>query len=638
LREISRFLGSVWAKTGFIRFSCFIVGTGTALFFWPLIHLPFSNPFHVVGPCALAGFNPQTDVCRMGLFLLAPAVCWFLILPFAAKRANFPPGSDPAPFHGGPWLVAALLVYAFLLAVNVPTYHSFGRFDAYHEGESLGSALSLEAGQVPYRDFLFFHGWFQDPGRAVLAFHFFGRSIGAVRCLESLCKGLTWMFLALLLRAIWPSKPSRAFLSLSVLALFQVGFAFNVFFENFILHPSPDAATDLFVRFQSFLKPMELLIVPPRDLVPLAYGGLLLALWRNWLRPERDRGIFWTLVFGFSFLPFLSMVCSVDRGYCLFTVGLVAAFFLRGMGMPPNINPVKLLITVVLGAVAGIGLWGWLLRWDFGDFFTYVFWVLPRTKELSDKNGPYPIGDPAFLIAALAMAGVVFTEILRFCDADGKAAYFRGAFPSAILGLWSLLYFRGALARPDWEHILYGLDVFWIWVFSRFFEWKDRRFRLGRTAGGTLVLCVLLAGLGAVHFIRWDGTRQNFPWNVPDQSYLNGEQKTVVEFLSSRLKPGETFFTLTSEASWYYLLNRPCPTPFPYLWTAAPEAFQRREVESLEQAKVRYVIYRDGDWSESIDGIPNEARFPVLSAYLRDHYAPWETLGRCEIWRLKKKS
>ncbi len=538
--------------------------------------------------------------------------------------------------------MGGLLCYALVLAVNMPTYHSFGRFDAYHEGESLGAALSLQAGQAPYQDFLFFHGIFQDPGRSVLAFHLFGRSIGAARTLESICKILTWLALALFLKSLWPSRPSRAFISLSVLALFQVGFIFNLFFENFIARPSPETAVALFAKTQPYLKPFELLIVTPRDLIPMVYSLVLISFWREARRPIRRRGLLLFLAFCFSFLPFLGLVYSVDRGYCLLAIFLAASLGFAAMGIKIK-KRAAFVGASVLGLLCGAGLLGWLIHWNFADFFNYVFWILPRTKELSDKNGPYPITDPSFLAVALLMAALLFREVREMTGVlsrDGNLyLYFQRRFPQGLLIFWSLLCFRGAFVRPDWEHVIYGLDFFWILILFRLFEWKDRWMASGRQRFDWKIpgLCFLLAGLSFVHFARWDGARQNFPLKVPDDNFMTDDQKAVAAYFNQRLGPKESFFTLTSEAGWYYFLDRVCPTPFPYIWTAAPDLYQRQVVEDLESQKIRLVIYRDADWSYRIDGIPNDEKFPIISAYLRKAFRPLKTLGGCEIWTRKKE-
>ena len=158
-----------------------------------------------------------------------------------------------------------LLGYAVLLAINTPTYHAFGKFDPYHEGESLGSAISYLAGQQPYHDFVFFHGLIQDPLRSVWAFEIFGKSIGAERSFESFAKVVLWVLLAVFLDRLFQKKVWMVFFVLSFLAVLHVSFFFNVFGTFLLPNLSPDSIADHFLNHRSFWEGFNFLILTARD-------------------------------------------------------------------------------------------------------------------------------------------------------------------------------------------------------------------------------------------------------------------------------------------------------------------------------------------------------------------------------------
>ena len=58
-------------------------------------------------------------------------------------------------------------------------------------------------------------------------------------------------------------------------------------------------------------------------------------------------------------------------------------------------------------------------------------------------------------------------------------------------------------------------------------------------------------------------------------------------------------------------------------------------VKDLSAKKVKWVLYKDDDWSDWIDGISNVEKFPVVSQFVRDHYRPFKNVGGNDIWVLK---
>gem|GEM_PF-2244649 len=176
----------------------FLAGAALARLLWDHISLPFSNPHEVVGLLAISGYNPDNNVVRFACFVIVPILILVLAYALTAKRMSFlwsSQGIDPesAPKKTGRriWRVAGVAgIFAFVILgrLNLPTDLACWPLDTFHEGEVLGPAMSWLDGQTPYGDFAVLHGVFQDPLRAVIAFRLFGRSIGAVRTLQSILK------------------------------------------------------------------------------------------------------------------------------------------------------------------------------------------------------------------------------------------------------------------------------------------------------------------------------------------------------------------------------------------------------------------------------------------------------------------
>ena len=100
--------------------------------------------------------------------------------------------------------------------------------------------------------------------------------------------------------------------------------------------------------------------------------------------------------------------------------------------------------------------------------------------------------------------------------------------------------------------------------------------------------------------------------------------RTVSDYVSSRLRPDETFFDFTNRGALYFLLDR--DVPIRQMEVAFYETPQRqREVIArlASNPKVRLaVVPRPGDPTVMVDGVPNEARAPEVWEYLQARFRP----------------
>ena len=192
----------------FFLFTIFIIGILLGLFFWNKIKLPFQNPWDLIGPLTIIKFNPANNLIRFINFILSPVLILIAFYFLKTKKTNdycFRKNERSIKIQKENSLTfstfqkiffcSIIIFFSIIVAMNIPTYHSSGLFDTFHEGESIGSSISYLAGKSPYKDYLFCHGLFQDPLRSVIAFKIFGKSIGAVRTLESIIKIISFVLL-----------------------------------------------------------------------------------------------------------------------------------------------------------------------------------------------------------------------------------------------------------------------------------------------------------------------------------------------------------------------------------------------------------------------------------------------------------
>ncbi|HTA76897.1 MAG TPA: hypothetical protein VK791_07060 [bacterium] len=638
-----------WGILCLVFFASIGLGYGA----WNYIALPFSNPLEVVGPPTVAGLNPYDGILRFGFFIFLPVVS--LSALYFGKPAGFkkripawlPQKSDSEAgktrfFSKFNFLLAG---FALLLALNIPTYHAFGRFDQFHEGESLGTAISLMDNQVPYRDFFFFHGVIQDPERSVWAFSLFGQSIGAQRTIESTFKVMTWILLAFFFARYFSTNRVLALTALLATAVFSVPFLFDVGVEPFVSPHDPQNIVSVFMKWEPWLSSLHWIILSGRDLLSVGFLFALLFILEEVRRhePRENKLVLVLPVFCFSFVPWLALAHSVDRGIYLLAAGCIfSVWFILGFRKKRDFLR-SYVLGASVGCATGFVVLGYFLKWNYSGFVQFVFIDLPRYKLLTDEL-TYPIHDPRFVLVLLILAFYLFRlfeKMLRMVLGSKLSLgntlttlLLEDGIQIALLML-SLFCFRNVLERPVLDHLAY--NFLWVFLLILFDIFKlvspvAKDEFLSKWMMAARFLSFIFVALTLYRLVEFDQWGRNFPLKTDDAAFISDNQSQVTAFLKKELKDGEPFFAFSNDASWYYLLNRPCPTAYPSLWVASPKVLQMRVVESLEQKKIRLILYKNSHWSSSIDDIPDTQRFPVINSYIRDRYKPYKKIADQEIW------
>ena len=575
----------------------YVAGFLAGLALWSHISLPVHNPWGVVGLPAVQGFHPANNIVRFLALIACPALALLAAHRVWPGRLAAAARQEPVREAGRPLGGALLVGLAALAGFNIPTYHAWGPMNRFHEGESLGTAVSHLHGKVPYEDYLFVHGVYQDPVRSAAAFRLFGRSIGSARALESVGKILSFALLGWLLWELFERRWRAAYGALLVVV---------------VLHG--------LVALEAMWLPLAPLRLLPRDVTAVAF---LVALVRLYRRPDAGAGA----LFAASFVPVASFGYSIDRGFFLTATAVVGLALLRLLVRREG----RFWLPVLAGAAAGTAVVGWLLQWRFAEFARFTFLIMPRYKEWMDGIA-FPIGQaPMWGICALAAANLF--QLTRCFLAEGGRQFLRKYFLELCLFCLSVFYFRAALGRADFVHVSVNSWPTYLLAFRLLVEPWLR----GRVVGWALKAgAVGLAAVCLVQIPRAGLWGQNFPVGRPDSKYLPPDYLQAAELVRQNLGPGESFFTLTSEALWYYLVDRPCPSRFPVVWFAAAWFYQQEIIRDLERNNTKLVLYRNEAPSNRIDGISNEQRLPLVAAYLRARYEPWRQIESHEIWIRRK--
>lgn len=610
----------------------FLAGILVGLFLWERIALPFENPWEIAGELTALRYNPANNLIRFMVFISLPVSLLLAIYLLNNRRLNdlcFGVGNTgriidhPTSLNlrKSKILTLSLVAVALLVGFTVATFGSSGSFDAFHEGETLGPAISYVKGMIPYRDFLFWHGIFQDPLRSVIAFNLFGRSIGAVRAFDSILKILQLILFAFFLRKIYGGDYLRVALTFMALIIFyQLTSLVHVAYLNTLT--SRDILTFPFLLIIPLLQDLS-------NNSNLKAGSIQLSL----------------ASFLFSFLAIASFGYSIERGFYFCATYLMVApaicvFLFRKQGLRMNC-----LASSLLGLLAGLLALVFLLRGGFSAFLNFTFLIVPRYKDLVDGK-VYPIDTLTGLIACTLVAVNTFWVALKFLQLfhlhHKKVTPAMKAFAERYLIEFSLLLisiftFRSALGRSDMGHIVgYSYIPFVLFTYIGIKHYMNtllqrQAFRI--MCSRAVMLAVMIFSAFCIYRI-YSGNliSQNVPLMVKDSEFIPARYKATISFLKDNLSSEDDFFTMTSEGCWYYFIDRPCPTRFPLSCFAATNFYQHEVVEDLKKSNVKFILYRNNNWTSTIFGLSAEVRQPIITDYIKQHYTLFKTIDDNELW------
>ncbi|MBV9070838.1 MAG: hypothetical protein JO231_19145 [Acidobacteria bacterium] len=107
----------------------------------------------------------------------------------------------------------------------------------------------------------------------------------------------------------------------------------------------------------------------------------------------------------------------------------------------------------------------------------------------------------------------------------------------------------------------------------------------------------------------------------------------VQRYASSHLKPDETWFDFTNHGNLYFLLDRNCPIRQLEVAFYEPEPRQREVIHRIEtNPKIRFALMPTAPNTNTVDGIPNAIRAPLVDAYLRAHFTLDREEGGVGFW------
>lgn len=567
----------------------FLFSFYTTTLFFPLVRLPFQNPYGIISTITEQKFNPSNDYLGFALVLTATPVLFF--------------GLRHALDKGWKFIVRGTFIFfltaSFFLSQTAPYIaRKAHNLDMFHDGEQLGTGSAVyHFNQKPFQDIFFLHGAFADPLITSFSFKIFGASIGSHLLVDWV---LTILSLAVLLSLVGVLIKDEALFYLS--SLFLYGAVATIALLS-------DVTVFLFI-FLAYL-------IAKDKIKPLP-------------------GFFLT-----SFLSFSAFYISAERGLYLSitNLALLILYLLFQAGIPKKWSlsaktALRLglattgaaLLGLLAAGVLGIAYFGWD---SFKEFGRITFLILPKISPLM-----FDFKYPAFSVAGLFPYWLPI--LLTTASLTLLVKYWLGnkwdkslLFPLTMLAL-SIIFYRRALGRNDIEHILYTIHFVFLTTFVSFdLVLKDKR--------DVIKGAVTYLAMGALFFLPFfslpraieppSGGLRMFATlpEVPDEFWLTEEQVAVRDFILKNTAESEYVFVFNNESAYYYLFQRKNPTRFYTIWFAVPDFLEDEALSDLEANRPKYIIYDSSFWSSRL---PQPRR---INSWILENYQEETVIGSTKI-------
>lgn len=351
----------------------FILGLSVSILFWPYVSISYKDEFGIISALSLLNVSPLTNSLRFVIFIATPLILiffyWLIFRP--EPESKILPARQKKNQKMKGLFIFFMAVFTIVLALNVRTYHAMGSFDTFHEGESLGAAESYSHSQIPYQDYVIYHGLLQDPLKVLVSFKLFHKSISSARTMESILKLITYMLFLAFVLIIFRADFLASCITMLVLASFH------------------------FLRVIGF-RGYDMAILNRE--IPLIIW--LISLFISYILIDKvaSKKIFILLGFVTGFSVPLSLSYSVDRGiYVMIAYPLALTALML-------IAKRKQKLWIVLGNVAGL-ISGFiilllLLKGAVGSFIKFI--LIDVSRYVEPMFGlPYSIKEPIHLAALI---------------------------------------------------------------------------------------------------------------------------------------------------------------------------------------------------------------------------------------------
>ena len=512
---------------------------------------------------------------------------------------------NPAPLG---WTLAAVLAFAFVVNAS---WESPARLlaDTFHEGEYLGYARTFASSARPFRDALLIHGFGVDVLPSLLAHHFLpGSVIAATRTFRMAEIALSWVgFLWLVQEVVSVHRPRRG---LWIVRAAGTAILCLLYARGFAIWAQPRCA------------------------VSFAQAAALFWALRR-LREGKGAG---AIAFAVAASLPLGLLYNYAETAAVALVAAVAAALAvsGGRGRP-------VLAAAAAGATLGVLLLLALVGLDgvhdiFGQLRFWAangadIWALPLRE-----NDPRGL---EYFLVIVAAQGLVGLALWR----DRGRGFLQRNGDLLLLVALSLGTMKTWVDRADWPLLKVGSVPAALLLFALILRGLTRAAAPGEAlprwpgAAWTALASAAFLLLGnraevfdAVWAVHRLGQLPQLA-RTPDRAVLQPPLRDGVLAVRADAAGSDCFYTLTSEAVWYHLLDLPSCSRFHEAAFARTPAAQAEVVEALRTRRPKIVLVSSDSFARCFDEVcPGNALADVYR-FVLENYRPWRRVGASWFWQ-----
>lgn len=548
--------------------------------------------------------------------LLVEALCLAVVVLCALAAERLGPRAEPAlrrlaaSGNPAPYGFALALVLAFAFVVNA-SWESPARLlaDTFHEGEYLGYARTFATSPRPFRDALLIHGFGVDVLPSLLAQRFLpGSFIAATRTFRMAEVALSWLGFLWLVQEVVSVHRGRRWLwavragaTVILCLLYARGFA---------IWAQPRCAVS-FAQVAALLWAVRRLRAG-KGAAAIAFAvaaSLPLGLLYNYAE---------TAAAALVALAALAVAQSSRGGRAALAAALsgsaLGVALLAVLAGPPGVRDI--LSQIRFWSLHGAEIWALPLREN--DLRGLEYFLIIATAQglaalaLWRDRGPGFLQRNGDLLLLCAMsAGTMKTWVDR---ADWPLLKV-GSVPAALLVL--ALVLRGLVsAAPEGEALPRWPSAAWASLAAAAF------LLLGNRADVFDPAWALRRVLQLPQLAR-----------TPDAEVLPAGLRDRLADLRAAAAGSDCFYTLTSEAVWYHLLDLPACSRFHEAAFARTPAAQAEVILALRTRRPKLLLVSSDSYARCFDGVcPGNALADVYG-FVLERYRPGPRVGASWFWQ-----
>lgn len=118
-----------------------------------------------------------------------------------------------------------------------------------------------------------------------------------------------------------------------------------------------------------------------------------------------------------------------------------------------------------------------------------------------------------------------------------------------------------------------------------------------------------------------------------DGIMIEPDYKEALKQLATLTADQNCFYTMTSEGTWYHLLDKPSCSRFPIVTYARTKYAQRAVIQDLEKQQPHYILLSNRGWSNRIDEVSFFSANSFVVSYILENFKPYSFFESHWVWK-----